>query len=76
MEAGADVTPCREGLRSGKVWLDGSRRWADPESYLLGKSTGAGHDGPDPVVRDQDDAGGRRSQGRTDLSPATFCKSR
>jgi hypothetical protein len=29
-------------LRSGKVWLDGSRRWADPESYLLGKSTWAG----------------------------------
>jgi hypothetical protein len=29
-------------LRSGEVWLDGSRRWADPESYLLDKSTWAG----------------------------------
>ena len=24
------------------MWLDGSRRWADPDSYLLGKSSWAG----------------------------------
>ena len=33
---------CTTGLRSGEVWLDGSRRWADPASYLLDKSTWAG----------------------------------
>jgi hypothetical protein len=36
------MTRLHDGLRSGEVWLDGSRRWADPESYLLDKSTWAG----------------------------------
>ena len=25
----------RDGLRSGDVWVEGSRRYADPETYLL-----------------------------------------
>jgi TnpA family transposase len=32
----------RDGLRSGDVWLEGSRRWADPETYLLDQPTWAG----------------------------------
>ncbi len=27
----------RDGLRSGDVWVAGSRRYADPETYLLGR---------------------------------------
>jgi len=27
----------REGLRSGDVWVEGSRRYADPQSYLIPK---------------------------------------
>jgi TnpA family transposase len=32
----------RERLRSGDVWVTGSRRYADPETYLLDRTTWAG----------------------------------
>jgi len=32
----------RDSLRSGDVWVEGSRRYADPETYLLDRSTWEG----------------------------------
>jgi hypothetical protein len=32
------LTVLRESLRSGGVWVEGSRRYADPQSYLIPKS--------------------------------------
>jgi hypothetical protein len=32
----------RDGLRSGDVWVEGSRRYADPEIYLLDETSWAG----------------------------------
>ena len=30
--------PLRDGLRSGAIWLQGSRRFADPATYLIPSS--------------------------------------
>ena len=33
------LTVLREALRSGDVWIEGSRRYADPQSYLIPKAS-------------------------------------
>ena len=33
------LTVLRESLRSGDVWVEGSRRYADPQSYLIPKTS-------------------------------------